>query len=286
MTDNTRRIEFHQVRDFGEVLSVTFEFIRGNFKPLMRAWLYIAGPFALINALITIYSVDISPSFAQMFDPISLLNMVLGVFTYFLTYLITLAYLHIYLHDGVSVDFEDLKQFVRQNLWFFLSQYIVLILVTIVGFVLLVVPGIYLMVVLSIAPVIRIIERPAVVASISRARRLMSGFWWQTFALTVVLVIILMVFGGLLQAPLYILMFLWTFNNIEAGTMSGSPADDYPLLAIGAAISQALAVSVNIIPMVAFSLHYFNLRERKEAVSLMEKVDSLGANREQDEERI
>ena len=280
MTNNPNRIEFQQVRNFGEVLTVTFDFVRENFKPLMKGWLYIVGPLALTNAFISIYSIDMSSSFSQFFSLLSLINLILGVLTYFLTYLITLGYLHLYLHKNLPVEFNDLGQFTKQNFWFFTGQYIVLIIITITGFVLLIIPGIYLIIVLSIAPIIRIMERRSVFASISRARQLMSGFWWQTFGLTVVLFIILLVFGGLLQAPSIVLTFLWTFNNIEAGSFSGSPADNYPLLAVVAAIGQALAVCVNIIPMVAYSLQYFNLRERKEAVSLMDRVESLGTNKE------
>lgn len=280
MTNNPNRIEFQQVRNFGEVLTVTFDFVRENFKPLMKGWLYIVGPLALTNAFISIYSIDMSSSFSQFFSLLSLVNLILGVLTYFLTYLVTLGYLHLYLHKKLPVEFNDLGQFTKQNFWFFTGQYIVLIIITITGFVLLIIPGLYLIIVLSIAPIIRIMERRSVFASISRARQLMSGFWWQTFGLTVVLFIILLVFGGLLQAPSIVLTFLWTFNNIEAGSFSGSPADNYPLLAVVAAIGQALAVCVNIIPMVAYSLQYFNLRERKEAVSLMDKVESLGTNKE------
>ncbi|MDP6054529.1 MAG: hypothetical protein QF879_19485, partial [Candidatus Latescibacteria bacterium] len=164
--------------------------------------------------------------------------------------------------------------------WFFTGQYVILIIVILVGFILLILPGLYLIIVLSIAPIIRIMERRAIFDSISRARQLMSGFWLKTFGLTIVLFIILLVLGGLLQAPSIVLTFLWTFNNIEAGSFSGNPADNYPLLAVVAAIGQALAVSVNMIPMVAYSLQYFNLRERKEAVSLMDKVESLGKDEE------
>lgn len=280
MTNNPNRIEFQQVRNFGEVLTVTFDFVRENFKPLMKGWLYIVGPLALTNAFISIYSIDMSSSFSQFFSLLSLINLILGVLTYFLTYLVTLGYLHLYLHKKLPVEFNDLRQFTKQNFWFFTGQYIVLIIITITGFVLLIIPGLYLIIVLSIAPITRIMERRSIFASISRARQLMSGFWWQTFGLTVVLFIILLVFGGLLQAPSIVLTFLWTFNNIEAGSFSGSPADNYPLLAVVAAIGQALAVCVNIIPMIAYSLQYFNLRERKEAVSLMDKVESLGTNKE------
>ena len=95
MANNLNRIEFYKVRDFGEVLTVTFDFVRENFKPLMKGWLYIAGPFALTSAVISIYSMDMSPSFSQFFSRWSLINLILGVLTYFLTYLVTLGYLHL-----------------------------------------------------------------------------------------------------------------------------------------------------------------------------------------------
>lgn len=285
MSVNTNRIEFHQVRDFGEVLTVTFDFVRENFKPLMKAWLYIAGPFALIGAVIGIYSLDMMSTLSTGLDGNSLLEfgaflvgqMTMLTLTFHMTYLVTLGYLSLYFQQQSTIEINDIWPFVKQNFWYLSGLYMVITIIVFIGFILLVIPGIYLTIVLSIAPIIRIIERQPILACITRSRRLISGFWWKTTGLIVVLAIIQLVFSGLLQAPQQILSFLWGFNKVQNESPVGV-LEGYPILAIIAVIGQTFSHCTTIIPTIALSLQYFNLRERKEAVSLMDKVDLLETN--------
>lgn len=50
--ENFNVIEFHKTRDFSRKMSVTFEFIKQNFKPLGKSILVIAGPPVLLASLI------------------------------------------------------------------------------------------------------------------------------------------------------------------------------------------------------------------------------------------
>lgn len=50
--ENFSAIEFHQARDFSRKINVTFEFIRQNFKSLVKSILVIAGPPLLIASVI------------------------------------------------------------------------------------------------------------------------------------------------------------------------------------------------------------------------------------------
>lgn len=45
-------IELHQTRDFGRKVNATFEFVKQNFKALIRSILYIAGPPILVASLL------------------------------------------------------------------------------------------------------------------------------------------------------------------------------------------------------------------------------------------
>ena len=40
-----QKVEFRKVRDFGEVISDTFLFMKQNFKPLFKAFFYLCGFF-------------------------------------------------------------------------------------------------------------------------------------------------------------------------------------------------------------------------------------------------
>lgn len=48
----SNKIQLLKIRDFGEVISTLFSFVRQNFKPLFKSALLIAGPFFLLGGLI------------------------------------------------------------------------------------------------------------------------------------------------------------------------------------------------------------------------------------------
>ena len=49
--NNQEKINFRQVRDFGEIFNVSVKFLRQNFKQFFQALIFIAGPFVLISAI-------------------------------------------------------------------------------------------------------------------------------------------------------------------------------------------------------------------------------------------
>lgn len=46
------KTEFRRIRDFGDVLGISFGFIRENFKPLTLSVLFIGGPFMLVGSAV------------------------------------------------------------------------------------------------------------------------------------------------------------------------------------------------------------------------------------------
>ena len=50
--ENSALINYHETRDFSRKMSVTFEFVRQNFKSLGKSILFIAGPPVLLASLI------------------------------------------------------------------------------------------------------------------------------------------------------------------------------------------------------------------------------------------
>ena len=51
MNTTTEKIQFRRIRDFGETIGVTTQFIYQNFKPLVTSIAYIALPFILLGSL-------------------------------------------------------------------------------------------------------------------------------------------------------------------------------------------------------------------------------------------
>jgi hypothetical protein len=282
MTQIPARIEFHQTRSFSDLLGVTFEFLRQHAKPLIRGWIFLVGPVALLASLADLYyydlvGVDESRTAAE---PDAVLKAIafrgLGAFlaAYF-TALMIWEYLLLYKEHGRTIEVDMLWPAMKRDFWFLLWTHVAFFIALIIGFILLVIPGIYLSVALSILPVVRLVERQGILEAMSRARRLISGFWWFTLGLIIVISIIQTVFGALLMGPQQILMFLLMLNRPETGDKAGF-IDDHPVIALLAVGMGALAYFSYMLYSMTLTFHYFNLVERKEAPNLMDRVDRMG----------
>ena len=73
MTQTHEAIEFRQARDAGDVLNITFQFLRQNVVKLGKSLLFFVAPtMALATALSTQFQ-------SSMFDPDSLIGINLGL---------------------------------------------------------------------------------------------------------------------------------------------------------------------------------------------------------------
>ncbi len=278
----TERIEFRRVRDFSEVLNDTFSFIRHNFKPLGKSLLFIVGPLLLLSTGGQLYYYDLFQiEFYSLFSDLDgLFEMVpwwLGFFALYLVvwsvlFLVVYEYLLLYIDKGnAGVQVEEVWQGVKQDFAVMFSTNIGIVVALVLGFLLLVIPGIYLFVVLSIVPVVRLYEGKSFFAAVFRARQLMSGHWWATLGLVLVLYIIQMVFGFVFGLPNMVLGFIVTFTG-------GNPVGlgDYPILSVITHVFASLGYFTHSLFVIGFAFQFFNLVERKEAAGLMAKVESLG----------
>ena len=53
MENKYDKIEFNIERDFSDTFSVSFKFLKQNFKRLLKTLLYLVGPFLLVSALLS-----------------------------------------------------------------------------------------------------------------------------------------------------------------------------------------------------------------------------------------
>lgn len=63
--ENFNFINYHRSRDFSRKMNATFEFIRQNFKPLLKSIIFIAGPPVLIASLLMATFMDDLMSFSR-----------------------------------------------------------------------------------------------------------------------------------------------------------------------------------------------------------------------------
>ena len=288
-------IPFRQARDVGGIVNATFAFLRQHFVPLCRSMIFLAGPFLILSAILTI-STQFSFSFPtpeqQLEDPFAALE---GIFTptYFLGIIFSLvgtivlfavvyAYVMLYVdHDGFTPEVGDVWEYIRDHMVPFITTpigffviFVLMLLLNIIpclGTIAFLVGGIYLFVVFSILYTARLQEDISFFEGIGRCRSLIQGYFWPTLGLLLMVYIITFLLSMLLSMPYTFIVWTSMFNSL-----SGEETTQIPLwLSVLATLSAVVASLLNAIPVVATSLQYFNLVELKEAPGLSERIDQI-----------
>ena len=267
----SEKIEFKKIRDFGGILTVTFDFIRQNFKKLFLSQLFIAGPAIILYGILS--------GFNQSNILEQRTGSILGLLG--LSYLILILTAHLVITAGYSFidlylertpgdfDINDVWDRVKNYFWSFLLTSIVTGILVILGTLLLIIPGIYLSVMLSIIYMIRMREDLSISDSLSRCKNLIQGHWWFTFGLLIVLYLIYYLFSFVLSIPAWIIMFI---NLLHA--QDGNSVFMRFLTIIVTIISSFSFIFLSVL-IIGVAFHYFSLVESKEATGLFEKLDSL-----------
>ncbi|MBT8378077.1 MAG: hypothetical protein KJN64_02480 [Ignavibacteria bacterium] len=270
------KIEFRKVRDFGQLLSATFEFIRQNFKLLFKSNLLIAAPFILLAGVFmglyqsSLFDFSSQPDIESFGIPF-LISIVFLMFSYLIITMVTYSYIILYKNSEFgSFDIDDVWKKTKSNFWMLLFTGIGFAVVVFFGFLLLIIPGIYLSVALSIIYIVRMEEGVSLFDAINRCIKIISANWWFTFGVIIVVGFIQGFIGFIFYIPSYIVMFLLAFAGVDA--YSGGTAK---ILFIISSIISSLGTLLYAINTIAIAFQYYNLIERKEAPGLMQQIENI-----------
>ncbi|MET4106446.1 hypothetical protein [Hymenobacter sp. UYP22] len=280
----TQEAEFRQERDFGQKIGATFEFLAAHWKPLGKCLLYFVLPAAVLTGL------GMGFSQTQMFSGSSLPLMLgsgrfstlsymgpaywLGLVASLIGYILLGSTVYGYLRARLDTPAEQI--ITPGQVWQYVTRYspmlllssVVTILIVVVASMFLLIPGIYLGVALSLVWAIQVLEEGGVGYSLRRSMNLISGKWWSTFGLTIVVSIIIGMMGAIFQVPQYLAIFgkalHWDFLSSDL------------LMIVSGIVAAAGHQLLYSILMVAIAFQYFNLVERKEGYGLRMQVMSLG----------
>ena len=278
----TSELDFRQERDFGQKISATFEFIGAQWRPLGRVLLYLVLPAALVSSIVVgVGQIDF---FSQLgsggLGTLSALSArfgrsnLLGLLSLFLTYLLLTASLYEYVRLRMTLPpAEEVTPAlvwppVRSALpWLALASLVGIVMVM-VGFLFLFFPGMYLAVALAPLFAVMIMERQGFSRALSRSFSLVSGHWWATFGLLIIMTMLQGFLGIIFQIPIYIIAGLkllhWPL-----------PLENV-LLVVAQAIGTLGRILLYIPTMLAVLFQYFNLVEQKDGLGLHALVDSIG----------
>ena len=273
---NQTKIEFRKVRDFGALLGVTFDYIKQNFKLLFKSNLLIGSPFILLAGVFmgiyqsSIFNFRVQPEIEQFAIPF-LISMFFMMLSYLVIIIVTYSHLILYKNsEAGNFDIDDVWQNVKRNFWMILFTGIGYSILSFIGFVFLIVPGIYLSIALSIIFIVRLEERLNFFEAVSRCIKIVSGNWWFTFGIIIVVGMIQGFLGFILYVPNYIVTIFLAFTGVDSNT-----GDLGRVLYIISSIIATFGVLLYSISTIAIAFQYYNLVERKEAPGLVQQIEEI-----------
>jgi len=275
--ESVSKIEFAKRRDFGEVLNVTFQFLRQNFKSLGLALLYIAGPFILIQGIITgYYQIDTfnfqNTGFLDAYTFLYFLTTLSQMITYAVIISVVYEYIVLYLNNEnetitVNMVWEQSQKSIIPTIVMMIGIGLLIGL----GFILLIIPGIYFMVVISLFWIVIFKEGVSFSTAVSRCITLIKNNWWKTLGLIIIGFILQYAVSFIFALPTVIIVILKMLSGFENAVVSNVP----DILTIIFAIIAAFAELFYAISLVILAFQYFNLVEGKDAEGLLTKIDNI-----------
>lgn len=276
---STQAIELRKSRSVGDIINLTFTFLRENFKLLMKSILFIAGPPLVVAVALGGLSIANSLLFGSYFGRSSgslitlLAALLFLMLTIFLVTGVVTEYVALYAErNGKNFEVKDVWDAVRRDFWAIILTSIATTILTTLASILFILPGIYLYVVYSTTLMARIHEDLDLSQAMSRSFELIKNNWWNTFGIIVVMVIIGSFIRGAIELPV-------TIITMAGGLLTDDPARFGPAgwaLIIMGLVSALGALVVYVLPALATSLHYFNLVEKLEGVGLMGRIEMIG----------
>lgn len=267
--DQLRKIEFRKNRDFGELLNATFEFIRQNVKVLFLSLLFITGPAIILTGIAGgFYQGNIV--LGEVFIASAIIYFILLFISFQMIITVTYSCINLYIEKNTS-DFNvnDVWKRARKDFFLIFFTSILSGFITIIGTLLFIIPGIYLSITLIIIFMVRLRENLSFIDSVTRCRKLMAGNWWFTFALILILSVIEYFFSFIFTIPEYIAMFMGALHSIDEKPPLGST------FFVITSIISSISYLFYSIPVIGISFHYFSLVEKKEAVGLLQKLETI-----------
>ncbi|MDG5799523.1 hypothetical protein QA597_04010 [Marinilabiliaceae bacterium ANBcel2] len=140
------------------------------------------------------------------------------------------------------------------------------------AFLFLIIPIIYLSVPFSISYVAIVNEDCGIWDSIVRSFRLIKGYWWITFFIMLLLGVIMYMISFLFTVPAMIYTLIQGFNALSGGAGLHNVTFGFVITAI---ISSVGSYIVYTIYLTGIGVQYFNLRERKDNVRLLQEISEI-----------
>lgn len=289
-------IQFKKQRELGEILSDSFVFIRNEFKPFLGTILKIVGPYILVMLIsMGFYMYTIGDIFnltaignttISTYSPLIMVLAVVALLlssiaAYVLAQGTVLHYIKSYIDNRGSTNYDEIRSGVYGSFWSLIGLGIIVGLSVFIGAMFCLIPGIYLAVPLSVSFAILVFLKKDTMESYQYSFTLIKENWWITFATLFVIYIIVAIASYAFSLPTII--YSWIKMGVFSGEMDAENFNVFndPIYLLLNILSTLVQFLMNIIFLVATSLIFFNLNEKKNFTGTFERIESLGKSTEE-----
>src|ERR1035437_9371547 len=306
---NQEKINFRQMRDFGETFNVSVQFLRQNFKLFFQSLIFIAGPFILMSAIAGAFyqSNAIGVSALGRFSSGTPLAQFGWSFLIFILAAIisgialigtTFSFMINYMEKGPNgFTVNDVATKLIQNIGNILAVFFVLTLLSIliiavfagiviglttavpvlgILFALVFIFGMIilfppLMWQLSVVYLVKMQEDKGVFESFSRTREVMRGNFWWTWVIVVCSAIAIGIVGFVFTLPQVVYQMVLMISHLKGGSTETS----VPFLIVATLCTFCSTILYSALYVIN-AFHYYSLAEAKDGVGLMERINEIG----------
>lgn len=314
--ENFTAINYHETRDFSRKMSVTFEFLRQNFRSLMQSILLIAGPPVLIASLFmgSFFQDLLSASFAagasgaNPFEgfansPTFWAQIGLTIVFFMISSVATVATVNNFIllyeeQKSSKIKVTDVWQRVRSTFWMYLGTTVLLYVLVMAAYAItaFILAGValaspvlvffgaigmvcaltYLLISASLVFIIRAYERIGFFEAIFRSFYLVRGKWWSTLGILFILYLIAGVTSYIFMIPGYVMTVVSSLHQVGTGATGGPSGSEGTIIMALFTLYYMAQLLLYSLPNIGIAFQYFNLVERKEAKGLLSQIDSIG----------
>lgn len=277
-------INFRKQRELGDLISVTFQFVRENYKPLFKYLYKFSGPaFLLMAAAIAYYSSSVTVSPVQILEEternvlIPLLALFGAVLIFYSAlYATVMHYIRSYIQNRGTVEESEIREGFYGDFGKIILLFILIGLIVFAGLMFFIIPGIYLMVPLSLAPAVLVFDRFKINETISHCFQLIKDHWWMTFFTLLVIWLLVYIISLVFQLPVLIYTFVKVFTHVQEGAAADPESySDWVFITLNVLASLVQYV-LSFISVIGVTFIYFNLNEHKNLTGTYEAIDNIG----------
>jgi hypothetical protein len=282
-----QKIYLSKVRDFGENLGDTFQFIRQEFKPLFRSFALISGIFLLGAAILNgLYQMRMRSAFDRIETKPGDFSFIGDLFnsTYFLFILMTLVgvvamqltiacYMKLYDRENASPTVEQVWAEFKKHFGSALLLVFVMAILLAIGAVLCLLPGVYLWVVFSPAIMIMVNEETSFSDTFSRCFELVKENFWMSLGIYLVAFLIYTFAAGAIGLVLGVITGVSSYLTTK---------DVKTTMAWVTSLSNIFSYCFYIVFFVSVCLNYFTLAVKRDGFGMMKRLETLGTTNPND----